>query len=182
MTLTQEMPRLYGDGVVLRPFEDRDAGMVMTVASDPLIPLITTVPTSGAHNDALAYIERQRSRLAANTGYSFAIADAATDRAVGQIGLWIGDISQGRASTGYWIAPKDRGAGRARAALSVLTDWALCLDPVARIQLYVEPWNVASWRTAEACGYEREGLLRSWQQVGDEREDMYSYSIVANRR
>lgn len=182
MTLPQEMPRLYGDGVVLRPFEDRDAEMVMTVASDRLIPLITTVPTSGTHNDALAYIERQRSRLAANTGYSFAIADAATDRAVGQIGLWIGDISQGRASTGYWIAPKDRGVGRARAALSVLTDWALGLDAVARIQLYVEPWNEASWRTAEACGYEREGLLRSWQQVGDERKDMYSYSIVANRR
>lgn len=65
MTLPQEMPRLYGDDIVLRPFEDRDAGMVMTVASDPLIPLITTVPTSGTRNDALAYIELQRSRLAA---------------------------------------------------------------------------------------------------------------------
>jgi hypothetical protein len=48
------MPRLNDESVVLRPFEDRDAEMVMTVASDPLIPLITTVPTSGTHNDALA--------------------------------------------------------------------------------------------------------------------------------
>jgi len=178
MMLPRQMPRIDGGSVTLRAFEERDADLVRSVAGDPLIPLITTVPTSGSREDALAFISRQHSRLAQGTGYSFVIADAGTDEAVGQIGLWLRDIGEGRASTGYWIAPRHRGRGHARAALSALTAWALDLEEVRRLQLYVEPWNEGSWRTAEACGYVREGLLRSWQQVGQERRDMYLYSIV----
>jgi hypothetical protein len=37
---------------------------------------------------------------------------------------------------------------------------------------------VASVRTAERVGFRREGLLRGWQQVGDERRDMLMYSTV----
>ncbi|MGM7697523.1 GNAT family N-acetyltransferase [Microbacterium sp. A84] len=173
------MPRLDGGSVHLRPFEQRDVEVVVSVAADPLIPLITTVPTSGTREDAIAYIERQHSRLALGTGYSFAIADAHSDVAIGQIGLWLHDIGDGRASTGYWIAPQSRGNGSTRAALSALTAWALSLGEVCRLQLYVEPWNEGSWRAAESCGYEREGLLRAWQQVGHERKDMYVYSILA---
>ena len=57
-----------------------------------------------------------------------------------------------------------------------MSDWALSLDEVQRLELYVEPWNEGSWRAAERCGFQREGLLRSWQLVGDERNDMYMYS------
>ncbi|WP_231979619.1 GNAT family N-acetyltransferase [Tessaracoccus coleopterorum] len=179
--LPQWMPRLDGGSVILRAFEERDADLVMSVASDPLIPLITTVPRGGTRDEALAFLERQHSRLAEGTGYSFAIADAATDEAVGQIGLWTRDIATGRASTGYWIAPQFRRHGYARAALSALTAWVLGLDQVHRLQLYVEPWNEGSWRTAEACGYLREGLLRSWQTVGRVPRDMYVYGVVNER-
>lgn len=175
--LPKQLPRLEAGPVVLREFEDRDAPLVRSVADDPLIPLITTVPTSGAAA-AVAFVERQRSRLATGAGYSFAIADAATDEAVGQIGLWLREIDQGRATTGYWMSPAFRRRGYLRAALQALTSWALDLTEVERLQLYVEPWNEGSWRAAEACGYQREGLLRSWERVGDSRKDMYSYSVL----
>ena len=42
----------------------------------------------------------------------------------------------------------------------------------------VEPWNEGSWRAAERAGFVREGLLRSWQRVGDERRDMYMYGFL----
>lgn len=180
--LPQTMPVLRHGAVVLRPFRDADASLVMSVASDPLIPLITTVPTSGRLEDALAYIERQHDRLRTGAGYSFAIADARTDGAVGQIGLWLRSIAQGRASIGYWVAPQFRGRGAARDALAALVGWAWTIDEMARLELYVEPWNEASWRTAERCGFQREGLLRSWQQVGDERRDMFMYSLLADDR
>jgi RimJ/RimL family protein N-acetyltransferase len=173
------MPRLTSGPVTLRAFEDRDAGAVCSVATDPLIPLITTVPTSGTRQDAVAFIERQHARLAEGVGYSFAIADARTGDAVGQIGLWTREIDHGRATTGYWIGPEFRRRGYVRAALGALTVWALSLEEVKRVQLHVEPWNEGSWRAAEACGYQREGLLRSWEQVGDDRRDMYVYSILS---
>ena len=52
------------------------------------------------------------------------------------------------------------------------------MTEIKRLELYVEPWNEGSWRAAEACGFLREGLLRSWEQVGDERKDMYMYSYI----
>jgi len=165
--------------VVLRAFEATDAPLIASAATDPLIPVITTVPVSGSPDEVAAYLARQQDRLAEGVGYSFAIADAETDAAVGQIGLWTRDIRAGRASIGYWIAAQHRRRGYARAALRALSTWASSLPEVERLQLYVEPWNEASWRGAEACGFRREGLLRSWERVGDERRDMYSYARTA---
>ena len=176
--LPQSMPRLLNPPVLLRAFEARDAGLVASVAGDPLIPLITTVPASGSQDDVDAYLQRQHERLSTGAGYSFAIADHDSDEAVGQIGLWTSQIDTGHASTGYWIAPQYRRRGYARAALQALTTWACGLEDVTRLHLFVEPWNEGSWKAAEACGYQREGLLRSWQQVGDNYRDMYVYSVI----
>jgi RimJ/RimL family protein N-acetyltransferase len=37
---------------------------------------------------------------------------------------------------------------------------------------------VASVRTAELAGYEREGLLRSHQEIGGKRVDMFLYAAI----
>lgn len=181
VVLPSTMPRLTDSMVVLRGFEPRDAPLVASASTDPLIPLITTVPASGADEDVMAYLERQHERLASGVGYSFAIADAGSDRAVGQIGLWTQEIGTGRASTGYWIGPQFRRRGYLTAALQALTKWAVTLDDIHRLQLFVEPWNEGSWRAAEACGYQREGLLRRWERVGEELKDMYVYSTIPPR-
>jgi [ribosomal protein S5]-alanine N-acetyltransferase len=151
------------------------------VASDPLIPLITSVPAVGSLENVAAYLDRQHRRLQEGAGYSFAIADLRTDEAVGNIGLWTGNIESGRATTGYWVAPSFRRRGYATAALRALTTWALTIPEVERLELYVEPWNEGSWRAAEDAGYQREGLLRAWQRVGDARKDMFMYSVLPSR-
>ncbi len=176
------MPRLADPPVLLRAFEPADVPLVMGAASDPLIPLITTVPSTPDAEQARAFIDRQHARLANGVGYSFAIADAVSGEAVGQIGLWLAGMVDGRASIGYWLVAAHRGRGLAGHALRTLSRWALDLPGVHRLELYVEPWNVASWRAAERAGYVREGLLRSWQQVGEERRDMYMYSLLAADR
>jgi hypothetical protein len=43
---------------------------------------------------------------------------------------------------------------------------------------YIEPWNAGSIGTAERAGYEREGLLRSHQEIGGRRRDMLLYASV----
>lgn len=64
--------------------------------------------------------------------------------------------------------------------MSALSTWALSRPGLVRLELYVEPWNEGSWRAAEAADYRREGLLRSWQVVGDERRDMYVYARLVD--
>lgn len=170
-------PVIEAGALRLRPFGPGDSALVRSVTSDPLIPLITTVPTSTDEAELRAYIDRQNDRLTSGTGCSFAIARADDDAALGHIGLTFrGDE---RASVGYWIGPEHRGHGLAGHALRALAHWALTQPEVARLELYVEPWNIASIRTAETAGFEREGLLRAWQVVGDSRRDMWMYARLA---
>ncbi|ULH13940.1 GNAT family N-acetyltransferase (plasmid) [Deinococcus sp. KNUC1210] len=163
---------------MLRPFLPQDQALVFEAALDPLIPLITTVPSPCDEVQALAFIERQHDRFISGTGYSLAIAEATTSVAVGQIGLWLRDLSDGRATIGYWVVPSARRKGAAFHALWTLSEWGLAQPGIDRLQLYIEPWNEGSWRTAQRVGYRREGLLRSWQRVGQERRDMYMYSLL----
>jgi [ribosomal protein S5]-alanine N-acetyltransferase len=44
--------------------------------------------------------------------------------------------------------------------------------------LHIEEWNVGSVRTAERVGYRREGLLRSYLEIGGRRRDMLRYATV----
>ena len=160
----------------LRPFALADLGAVREAAADPLIPLITTVPASFTEEEGRRFIERQWRRAEQGTGYSFAIADAATDQALGQVGLWLKDADEGRASVGYWIIGSARGRRAAATAVQAVVRWAHHDLRIPRLQLYVEPWNTASVKTAENAGFQREGLLRSWQEVGGQRKDMYMYA------
>lgn len=174
------LPELEGGRVRLRAFSRDDVPTILDAATDRPIPVLTTVPSNQDPDLAAAFIDRQHGRAASGQGYSFAIADRA-DVAVGQIGLWLRDIDHGRASVGYWIAPAARRRGYAVDALSTLAAWAEQLPEVDRLELYVEPWNEGSWRTAEHAGFQREGLLRSWERVGPERRDMFMYSRISDR-
>ncbi len=158
------MPTLPAGPFQLRPFRLADLDLVREAAQDPHIPLITTVPASFSAEAGRQFIERQWSRAELGAGYSFAIAEAAMDRAVGQAGLWLRDISDGRRAAGH--------------AVAAIARWAFGDLRIPRLELYVEPWNEASIRTAEYAGFSREGLLRSWEEVGGVRKDMYMYSML----
>src|SRR5580658_4802843 len=166
------VPTLAAGAFRLRPFTLVDIGAVREASSDPHIPLITTVPAAFTEDEGRRFIERQWSRAEQGTGYSFAIADVGTDRAVGQIGLWLKDLGEGRASVGYWVVRSARGHRAGARALQALARWAFHELQVPRLELWVEPWNTASILTAEQAGFQREGLLRSWQEVGGTRRDM----------
>ncbi|MGZ6818327.1 MAG: GNAT family N-acetyltransferase [Blastococcus sp.] len=172
--------------VVLRPFGLEDVSTVEDAASDPYVRLITGLQANDSAG-AWAYLQRQSLREERGLGVSFAIGEATTGEAVGQIGLWLRakapdgatgyrEEAHGRAAIGYWVAPSRRRRGYATDALHAIGEWALRLPEVHRLELFIEPWNEGSWRAAEAAGFEREGLLRGWQEIGGERRDMYAYS------
>ena len=57
----------------------------------------------------------------------------------------------GRDSTGNWVAGQFRRRGYVTAALAANSHWALSIERIDRIELYVEPWNEGSWRAGGAC-------------------------------
>lgn len=185
MSDVSSLTAAYG-AVVLRPFLDEDLDTVVAGSADPYVRSLTGLEP-GDEASAHAYIRRQRLRGDRGLGFSFAITDGRTGVAVGQIGLWLRAVApdgatgymeeaHGRAALGYWVSPECRGNGFASDALQALTAFAFVGEHTQRLELFIEPTNVASWRAAERAGFQREGLLRSWQQIGDTRRDMYVYS------
>ncbi len=171
-----DVPELAaGEGFTLRRWSLSDLDLVREAAEDAYIPLITTVPARYSEAEGVAFVERQWGRATTGAGYPFVIV-ADDGRPVGAVGLWLRNISEGRASLGYWVVQSARGRRAAGAGLSAVARWAFTDLEIPRLELYVEPWNTASWKTAERAGFEREGLLRSWQRVGSERRDMFMYS------
>lgn len=166
------IPQIEGAVVTLRSFAERDVHLIEEASLDEHIPLITTVPTEYSHEAGLAFVSRQHDRARTRSGYSFAIADRQTDEAVGQVGWWIADLQEGRATIGYWVGASRRGRGFATEAVELLSLWAFDNLPVQRLNLFVEPWNIASIKVAERAGFEAEGLLRRWELISDEPKDM----------
>lgn len=167
----------YG-GVRLREFDVRDVSMILDLATDPYLPKIGSLPANADDDAARAYIYRQRGRLAEGAGFVFCIADRETDAALGNAGLWVRDLPYGRSSVGYSVAPSARGHGVAADALRALLEFAWTIDGLHRLEARIEPWNAASIRTAEAAGFEREGLLRRHEEIGGRRVDLLMYSVL----
>lgn len=163
---------------MLRPTRENDVAMARELATDAYIPTIGTLPPHADDAQALAWIRRQHGRYDEGSGFSFAVADASDDAAVGQCGLWLRELGEGRATAGYSIAPSARGRGFAADALAALTAFAWTVPGLFRVALYIEPWNEGSVRTAERAGYAREGLLRSHQEIGGVRRDMLLYAAI----
>ena len=162
----------YGS-VRLRPFGPGDLSLVAELAADPYIPQIGTIPAIFTAAAGAAYLERQHQRLRDGQGWSFAIADRETDRAVGGAGLWVDGRSA--ATAGYAVAPPYRGQGYATAALRALTDFAWTRPGLARIELSIEPANGASIAVARHCGYQEAGLVPGHVEIGGVRRDMLRF-------
>lgn len=166
--------------VTLRQFCPEDIGAAMELSRDPYIPAIGTLPLNATADQARLWVERQQTRHAQGAGFSFAIIDKAQGRCAGFVGLCVRELSEGRAKVGYGIAQSFRGRRLAADAVRAVTQFGWTIPALYRTELYIEPWNTASIKTAEQAGYIREGLLRSHQEISGERRDMLLYSNVRN--
>ena len=175
-TLSWPTHRPSCGAVELREYRAGDVAMVQELTRDPCAALIAKLSEHATETEALEYVHRQRGRLAEGVGFSFVIADAATDDALGGIALWLRNINEGRASLGYLVAPRSRGRQVAASALTAVTEFAWSLPELHRIEALIEPDNPASLRTAEKAGYTREGVLRSYAEFGGTRRDMAIYA------
>ena len=102
------------------------------------------------------------------------IADRVTDAYLGETMLALAEHSVGE--VGCCLVPAARGRGIATEALRLLTDWAFATLEVGRVQVFVAPENVAALELADRVGFRREGVLRSYWEVGGERLDVVVFA------
>jgi ribosomal-protein-alanine N-acetyltransferase len=157
------------DGVVsLRPFRADDAPAVFAACQDPDIQRwIPLIPVPYTEADARRFILMTLQAWHDGSGYEFAIADAATDRYIGSIGLHVG-ANPRRHAIGYLVAPEARRQGVALRAVRLVVRWGFEHLAIERLALWTLPGNVASQAVAENAGFRREGLIRNWEADRDE--------------
>jgi RimJ/RimL family protein N-acetyltransferase len=158
-----ELPQqvIEADRVRLRPYRSTDADDLVAGCNDPLTSQFTPVlPSPYTAADARWWIDHGAPASYRAGGAAYAIADPATDRLIGGIGLTDVSAASRRAYIGYWVAPGARGRGVATAATVALSAWAF-EHGLHRLELLTALENLASQRVALSAGYVREGVLRS---------------------
>jgi RimJ/RimL family protein N-acetyltransferase len=173
-------PTLDGDDVRLRPWVDADIDQVLAACQDPEIQRWTTVPVPYLRSDAEEFVRSLApQQWSDRSGALFCVAAVSDDRVVGSCGLVSVDLGNGVAEVGYWISAESRGAGIATRAVDLLVAWALTEGGVHRVELYVEPENLASCRVAERVGCTKEGVLRDKAVIRGARVDLALYARTA---
>ena len=171
-------PTLTDGMVVLRPWAMTDLRCIEEAGWDTRIPTGTTVPSVYSEAEGRAFVQRQLGRQTKGEGLALAIADAASNEAVGQIVLLFRPQTTGVAGLGFWIIQRARRRGIATGAAKLLTFWALREGSLDRVEALVEPDNAVSVRVLEAVGFQREGLLRSYLSLDGRRADAFLYSML----
>ena len=167
------------DGVVrLRLIGDEDIEAIVEAVQDPDIPRFTTVPSPYGADEAKLWQRTAAAGLRSGSDLATVVVDAEDGTLLGSVGLHNLDPESGRCSAGYWVAAPARGHGVAARGLRLLCGYAFGELGVQRIELWIEPANAASLGVAEAVGFHREGLLRSFMHVGGRRRDMLMYSLL----
>jgi ribosomal-protein-alanine N-acetyltransferase len=110
----------------------------------------------------------------------FAIALKSSNQLVGTAGFHTVSPQNQSAEIAYDLAPEMWGKGIATAVCRELVHWAHTCASVIRVQASVLESNARSAAVLERCGFEREGLLRSYRIVRGVPGNFIMYSHVAS--
>jgi RimJ/RimL family protein N-acetyltransferase len=176
LALQEPEPRLRSDRVELRPIERGDAESIFAASTDSLIQRHTFLQASPTQADRKLWVEQKLAPWTAQVA-RFAIADRRTAEFLGSVSVYL-PLQEHRAECGFWVVPSGRRQYAARDALGLVARWAFDVLGVERLSLLIEEDNIASNGVAEACGFTREGVLRSYQLIRGVRADVVSWSLL----
>ncbi|MFC4020437.1 GNAT family N-acetyltransferase [Micromonospora sp. GCM10011542] len=168
-------------GVRLRPFRAEDAADVVAGCADPLTQrFLSGLPSPYTEADARSWIDTGAPAAWEAGGAAYAVADPATDRMLGTVGLSHPVPYRGQAEIGYWVIPRARGRGVATAATRALSERAFATGTV-RLELLTVGENAPSQRVALAAGFRYEGVRRAASPSrGGGRHDLLAWVRLAD--
>ncbi|ANZ36676.1 GNAT family N-acetyltransferase [Lentzea guizhouensis] len=171
-----DQPRLTGDRLVLRPWQDADAAAVLAAFSCPDIQW-WHIRRMDTLDEAREWIADWATRWDGEKDSSWAVVDD-TGRVVGQVGLRAVSLFEGSAALSYWVLPEARGAEVAVRAARTLTRWVFDVLRLHRVALEHSTANAASCRVATKLGFAVEDTLRGSARQADGWHDMHQHALL----
>lgn len=176
-------PVLSGDNLLLRELASSDAASLYDQFSDAEVTRYYdlepfTEPAQGEH-----LLSLWRGRYERRFGIRWAICrPAAPKQLLGTCGfnLWV--QSSARAVLGFDLARAHWRQGIMRQSLHLILDYGFSRMELNRVEAVVFRDNAASCALLRQLGFSREGLLRQYEYLHGQFEDMYIFSLLRDDR
>ena len=173
MELAVPDPPLSDGVVALRVPSEQDLPAIERRIVDP--DVIRWMGTS--EHPARELLELNRTRWTRGTRATFSVCDP-NDACLGHVWVEVDLADSHRGSVGYWLLPEARGKGFATRSVQLVSGWALGELGMARLSVSIEPSNDRSQRVAKRSGFVKEGVLRSYEEIGGRRVDCVVFSLI----
>jgi RimJ/RimL family protein N-acetyltransferase len=173
---------LRDDGVLLRDWRDSDAPVLASQFGDPDVERFSKLPDSYSEEWALDQIASLRTKRASGRLLALAVALGDDLPAVGNVNLVFRfPAGSPQAALGYWISPEARGGQLAARAGRMLTDWGFRTLGLTRVELLIDPSNIASHRVAARLGAYASGH-GTYEASDGQKVEMVRYDLLPNPR
>lgn len=155
--------RIYLDGVVLRRYQATDAPALVAACAASraeLGPWMAWATDEGVTEGALAtFIAETTARAAAGHEVVYGLFDPTDGSCLGGCGLHHRAGGPGCIEVGYWLRTDATGRGLMTRTVAALTDLALGLDGVTRVEVHCDATNTRSAAIPARLGFTLTGLI-----------------------
>ena len=174
----ENLPTINARRISLRWISEDDVDALYTVFSDPEVMRYWSTPPLADRNAALKLLSEIHDGFKRRTLLKWGIARNTDNVLIGTTTLFNLDFNSRRAELGYGLGSSQWGNGYMQEALKALLAYAFDELAMRRIEADVDPRNMASIRTVERLGFQREGYLRERWQVNGEIQDTLFYGLL----
>lgn len=174
----ERLPAINTNRLSLRWISAEDVDDVYTIYSDPEVMRYWSTPPLADRNAASKLVSEIHESFKRRELLKWGIALRKDDTLIGSVTLFHPDFTHRRAEIGYALGRAHWGQGYMHETLKAVLTYAFEVLEFHRIEADVDPRNVASIRTLERLGFQREGYLRERWQVNGEIQDALFYGLL----
>lgn len=174
-------PVLETDRLVVRAFEEADAGPLFPHAANPNVTRFTLWDYHRSIDETLFFVrDYARCRYVEGTPepYAITLKDDPDRTPVGAVGCFPVSVPNQTMELGYWLAEPCWGRGISAEACRAVVSHAFAACEPVRMQARVVAGNRASVRVLEKLGFRFEGTLRASLARRGNFEDVLFFAVL----
>lgn len=178
------MSPITSAGLLLRPFEDRDAENFAAAARESAASVgrwMSWCHPAFSERDALNWFQLCRAGLASGSSHEFGIFSQTSNEFLGGAGLNAINPQHLFCNLGYWVRQSAQRRGVASRTVSALLPYAFNQLGLQRVEIVVALGNAPSEGVARKCGAQLEGIARNRLQIGGQAVPATVFAILPPR-
>jgi [ribosomal protein S5]-alanine N-acetyltransferase len=173
-----DLVKLSTERLTLRPLNDADAQSLFTIFSDAKVMRYMNTGPWSSIDKAHEMIAKDAVELPAGLSLRLGLETKIDSKLIGHCSLFKWDKGCRRAEVGYGMASGAWGKGYMHEALTALLNYGFEEMQLNRVEADIDPRNVASAKSLERLGFQKEGFLRERWIVEDEVSDSAIYGLL----